>query len=199
MATSKAEWLVVLDRALSTERNPEALGSTLRHALEELRGLWRAAPSDFSDADIAHLKGLRSIEQSVAAYESSYEEVSSVDTVDDCEELMGDLAVLLAALAGTAIADRIRRDQRALTERLGKLDAQAADRYETDRVSRVREVERRRAARCPHCQAAMVLRDGTFGLFWGCARFPDCVAKRQVLPEDLAFIERTSRGEGRTE
>ena len=28
--------------------------------------------------------------------------------------------------------------------------------------------------KCPECGAAMILRDGKKGKFWGCSRFPKC-------------------------
>lgn len=46
---------------------------------------------------------------------------------------------------------------------------------------------------CPLCQTPMVEREGRFGLFWGCSRWPDCKftysAKEaaQIIDPDFDF------------
>ena len=37
--------------------------------------------------------------------------------------------------------------------------------------------------KCPDCDADMVIREGRYGLFWGCTRYPDCC--RTVNYEDV--------------
>jgi hypothetical protein len=34
--------------------------------------------------------------------------------------------------------------------------------------------------KCPSCGAALVVKDGRYGKFWGCGRFPDCKYTRDI-------------------
>jgi hypothetical protein len=39
---------------------------------------------------------------------------------------------------------------------------------------------------CPKCNSEMVKRKGTYGMFWGCSRFPDCKGSRSMSEKELS-------------
>lgn len=34
--------------------------------------------------------------------------------------------------------------------------------------------------KCPRCDSEMLLREGPYGMFWGCSSFPECNGTRRV-------------------
>jgi hypothetical protein len=48
------------------------------------------------------------------------------------------------------------------------------------------------APKCPQCDGRMVDRDGRYGPFWGCGKYPDCDGTRRMSVEEKKIYNRWS-------
>ena len=48
----------------------------------------------------------------------------------------------------------------------------------SDTTNRLEEIKK---PKCPRCEGPMTLREGKFGKFWSCLRYPECTGTRNVL------------------
>lgn len=54
-----------------------------------------------------------------------------------------------------------------------------------ERLAQCIEIERQleeTRPQCPECEIPMVLREGPYGEFWGCSRYPKCKGTRKLSP-----------------
>lgn len=51
---------------------------------------------------------------------------------------------------------------------------------ENEKMKPIRVQDVYKASRCPKCNGVLVLRDGIYGKFWGCSRYPKCKYTRSI-------------------
>ncbi len=154
-----------------------------RAILESLREAWRVRRQDFSDGDVETLRGLRGIVDALAAFIEEQEEFDYLATRDDVDEVVGRLHAVMGQVGELPVAGRVRKEIRELLEKRASLPSRALDRHAAE-LRRAVSALNGEAPACARCGSRMVLREGPYGFFWGCTRFPECWGKERLRPQE---------------
>jgi hypothetical protein len=159
----------------------ELLG-VIADRLTALRQSFPSHRSLFTPSDIEFLNSLSVISDHLRAFIELKEELLSVGSLKEYEDIVSRLTQAKGALACFPVARRVAKEIRALNERLPAIreqdDAQRQFRFN----ARILDLEQN-PRRCPR-NHPMVIREGTHGHFWGCSRYPFCSATAQLTPEE---------------
>jgi hypothetical protein len=142
---------------------------------ERLTALRRSFPSHrslFTPRHIEFLKSLAAISDQVRSFIDLREELADVGTCEDYAAMVSRLVEIKDRLAPFAVCKRVRKEIRELNERLPTI-------REQDEATRQIRVNRRiidLEQNAPLCRRrhAMAIREGRYGYFWGCSRYPFC-------------------------
>ena len=159
----------------------ELLG-VITDRLTALREAYPSHRSLFSASDIEFLRSLAVISDHLRAFVELKEELATVNSLTEYEEIVRRLSRAKSAIASFPGARRIAKEIRELNERLPAIRQQDEAHREFRVSARVLELEQNPRL-CPR-RHPMVIREGTRGHFWGCSRYPFCAATAQVTPEE---------------
>ena len=153
--------------------------------VDRLTALRQSYPSDrslFTPSDIELLKSLGAISDHLRAFIELREELVSVNSLKEYEEIVSRLGRAKGALACFPVARRIAQEIRGLNERLPAIRLQDEAQRQFRLNARILDLEQN-SPRCPR-RHPMVIREGTRGHFWGCSRYPFCSATAQLTLEE---------------
>jgi hypothetical protein len=156
-------------------------------SLSALRECYPACRSLFSANDIEFLKELILISNHLRAFMDLKEELVSVNSLKEYEEIIGRLGRVKSALANWPVAKRVAREIRELNERLPAIREQDEAQRRFRLGARISDLEQSpRRCRRGH---PMVIRHGSNGYFWGCSRYPLCSANAQLTSEENDLLK----------
>jgi len=152
---------------------------------DRLTALRQSYPSHrplFTPSDIEFLKSLGVISDHLRAFLELKEELVSVNSLEEYEDIVSRLSRAKSALASFPVARRIAKEIRGLNERLPAIRQQDEAQRQFRLNARILDLEQN-PRRCPR-RHPMVIREATRGHFWGCSRYPFCSATAQLTPEE---------------
>jgi hypothetical protein len=159
----------------------ELLG-VIADRLTALRQSYPSHRSSFTPSDIEFLKSLGVISDHLRAFIELKEELASVSSLKEYEDIVSRLTRAKGSLACFPVARRIAKEIRGLNERLPAIREQDEAQRQFRLNARILDLQQN-PHRCPH-HHPMVIREGTHGHFWGCSRYPFCCATAQLTPEE---------------
>ncbi|HWC99432.1 MAG TPA: topoisomerase DNA-binding C4 zinc finger domain-containing protein [Candidatus Sulfopaludibacter sp.] len=179
----------VIDDLRSSLEHITAEDELLGVIADRLTALRRSYPShrsSFTPSDIEFLKSLGGISDHLRAFIELKEELASVNSLKEYEDMVSRLTRAKDSLACFPVARRIAKEIRGLNERLPAIREQDEGQRQFRLNARILDLQRNpRLCRCHH---PMVIRKGTHGHFWGCSRYPFCSATAQLTPEENALL-----------
>ncbi len=114
------------------------------------------------------------------------EELVSVDSLKEYEDVLCRLVRAKGALARFPVARRVGKEIRELIERLPAIREQDEARRQFRLNARILDLERN-PRRCPR-RHPMVIGEGEHGHFRGCSRYPFCYATAQLTPQENGIL-----------
>jgi hypothetical protein len=160
----------------------DELFGVIADRLTALRRCYPSHRSSFTPTDIEFLKGVGVISDDLRAFIELKEELASVSSVKEYEDIVSRLTRVKGALACFPVARRIAMEIRGLNERLPAIrEHEKAQRQ--FRLNLRILVLQQNPRRCLH-HHSMVIREGSHGHFWGCSRYPACCATAQLTCEE---------------
>jgi hypothetical protein len=159
----------------------ELLGVIANH-LTALRQSYPSHRSSFTPSDIELLKSLGVISDQLRAFIELKEELASVSSLKEYEDIVSRLTRAKGSLASFPVAKRIAKEIRGLNERLPVIREQDEAQRQFRLNTRIVDLQRN-PRRCPR-HHPMAIREGTHGHFWGCSRYPFCSATAQLTPAE---------------
>jgi len=159
----------------------ELLG-VIADRLTSLRQSFPSQPVPFTPSDIDFLKSLSVISDHLRAFIELKEELLSVGSLKEYEDIASRLTHAKGGLACFPVARRVAKEIRALNERLPAIRVQDEAQRQFRLNGRILDLEQN-PRRCPRSHP-MVIREGTHGHFWGCSRYPFCSAMAQLTHEE---------------
>jgi hypothetical protein len=178
-----------IDELRSSLEHITADDELLRVIADRLTSLRQSFPSHrslFTESDLEFLKNLGTISGHLRAFLELKEDLVSVKSLDEYEDIVRRLSRAKEALACFPVARRIAKEIRGLAERLPVIRQQDEARRQFRLNARILDLEQNRR-RCPR-RHLMVIREGTRGHFWGCSQYPFCSATAQLTPEENHFL-----------
>jgi hypothetical protein len=175
---------VIEDLRYSLERitAEDELYGIIADRLTALRKSYPLHRSLFTPNDIEFLKSLHSVSDQLQSFIEIKEELFSIDSIREYEDIVGRLVRAKGALAGFPVAKRIAKEIRDLNEKLPGIREQDKARRQFRIQMRKLDLERNpRRCRSHH---PMVIREGSHGYFWGCSRYPFCHHTAQLTTEE---------------
>lgn len=154
--------------------------------LTALRQCYPSHRSLFTPSDIEFLKSLGAISDHLRRFIELKEELISVSSLKEYEEIVSRLTHAKDALAGFPVARRVAKEIRGLNERLLAIRQQDEAQLEFRLNARIVDLQQN-PRQCPR-RHPMVIREGTRGHFWGCSRYPFCCATAQLTPKEHDFL-----------
>lgn len=159
----------------------ELLG-VIADRLTALRQSYPSHRSLFTPSDIEFLKSLGAISDHLRAFIELKEELVSVSSLKEYEEIVGRLTRAKGALACFPVVRRVAKQIRGLNERLPAIRQQDEAQRQFRLNARILDLQQN-PRQCPR-RHPMLIREGTRGHFWGCSRYPFCCATAQLTPEE---------------
>ena len=143
--------------------------------------LFPSNKSLFTPDRIEFLRKAGEISAQLSLFIEIQEELADVSTLKHYTFLMNQLADMKAALAPFPVCKKVRKEMRELNDKLPGIREQDDSKQQFRMDARIRELEQDP----PHCprKHAMVVREGRYGYFWGCSRYPSCQETAQFTPE----------------
>ncbi len=152
-----------------------------------LRRAYASQRSLFTPSDIEFLKSVNVISDHLRAFIELREELLTVGSIDEYEDILRRLTHAKNALASFPVGRRVAKEIRELNERLPAIREhdEARRQFRTD--ARILELQQnpRYCAR----NHAMVIRKGSHGYFWGCSRYPFCDETAQLSAEEHDLLK----------
>jgi hypothetical protein len=185
-----------IDELRSSLEHITAEDELLRVIADRLSSLRQSFPSHrslFTESDLEFLKNLGTISGHLRAFLELKEDLVSVNSLDEYEDIVRRLSRAKKALACFPVARRIAKEIRGLAEKLPVIRQQDEARRQFRLNARILDLEQNRRdleqnlRRCPR-RHLMVIREGTRGHFWGCSQYPFCSATAQLTPEENHFL-----------
>jgi len=157
---------------------------------DRLTALRQSFPSHrplFTPADIEFLKSLGVISDQLGKFIELKEELLSVGSLKDYEDIVSRLTRAKGALARFPVGRRVAKEIRALNERLPVIREQDEANRRFRLNSRTLDLEEN-PRHCPR-NHPMTIREGTHGHFWGCSRYPFCSATGQLTTAENDLLK----------
>lgn len=171
-----------LRSALEHVTAEDELFGVIADQLTALRQSFPLHRSLFTPSDIEFLKSLGVISDHLRAFIELKEELLSVGSLKDYEDILSRLTRAKNVLACFPVARRVAKEIRALNERLPAIRERDNAQRQFRLSARILDLEQT-PRRCPR-NHPMVIREGTHSHFWGCSRYPFCPATAQLTPEE---------------
>jgi hypothetical protein len=160
----------------------EELLETITGKLATLRKAYLTDRQSFTGDHLAFLKSLAPVSDHLRAFVEIKEELADVRGLKHYGFLMNRLADLKGALASFAVGKRVGKEIRELNEKLPDIRQQDEADEQSRLSARIIDLEQSER-RCSH-NHIMVIREGRYGYFWGCSRFPNCEQTKQLTSEE---------------
>jgi hypothetical protein len=174
--------LADLKLSLETIISEEAL---LHMITERVTALRQSFPSNrrlFTPGHIEFLKSLSPVSEQLRFFIELKEELADVGSLDDYAAAMSRLTEIKGALGTFAVRKRVMKEIRELNERLPTIRERDGAGREARVKARIFDLEQN-PRRCRH-NHAMAIREGRYGYFWGCTRYPFCVEIARLTPAE---------------
>ena len=170
-----------ITRALEHVVSEKELLRTIDESLTTLRGCFPSNKSLFTPERIGFLQKAAEISGHLSSFVEIEEELADVSSLKHYTFLMNRLADMKAALAPFPVCKRVRKEMRELNDELAEIRERDDAKQQFRIDARLREMEQDP----PHCgrKHAMVVREGRYGYFWGCSRYPSCQETAQFTSE----------------
>jgi hypothetical protein len=163
----------------------ELLG-VIADRLTDLRRSFPVHRSFFTPRDIEFLQSLSVISNHLRAFIELKEELVSVDSLKEYEDIVSRLACTKGALKPFPVARRVAKELRELNERLPAIREQDQAQRQFRLNAQIFDLEQN-PRRCPR-HHPMVIREGTHGHFWGCSRYPFCYATARLTSQESDLL-----------
>lgn len=152
---------------------------------ERVAALRQSFPSHrrlFTPSHIEFLKSLAPVSDRLRSFIEVKEELVDVGTLAEYTAMVSRLTEIKGALGTLAVRKRVMKEIRGLNERLPAIRERDGARRQARVDSRIFDLEQDPR----HCRRnhAMVIREGRYGYFWGCSRYPFCVQVVRLTPEE---------------
>lgn len=172
--------------SLENITSEEELHRLITDRLTALRQCFPSQRPLFMPTDIDFLKSLTPVSSHLRAFIEVKEELASVDSLREYTEIVSRLTEIKDALRTHAVAKRVRKEIRELSERLPAIRGNDEAQRKCRINARIQNLEQ--TAR--HCRRhhPMVIREGQDGYFWGCSRYPFCHATVQLTAEESDLL-----------
>jgi hypothetical protein len=164
----------------------EDLLGVITDRLTLLRSFYPSHPDSFTPSDIEFLRSLGIISVHLRAFGELKEELVSVRSLKEYEDVVSRLVRVKGALARLPVAKRVAKEIRGLNERLPVIRQQDEAQRQSRLNARILDLQQK-PRRCKH-RHSMMIRQGTHGYFWGCSRYPFCSATAQLAPEESDLL-----------
>jgi hypothetical protein len=154
----------------------------IRNKLTALRQTFSSNKALFTVDNVEFLKKLTPISDGLRSFIELEPELSSVNGLKHYTFLMNHLVDIRNSLRAFAICKRVDKEIRELSEKLAYVRLQDAAKQESQLNARILDLEQNPR----HCSRKhqMVIREGRYGYFWGCSRYPLCQEITQLTPDE---------------
>jgi hypothetical protein len=171
-----------LSFSLEHSLKEEELLDIISNKLTALRQTFSSDKSLFTADHIEFLKKLTPISDRLRSFNELKPELSSVNGLKHYTFLMHQLVDIKTSLRAFAICKRVDKEIRELSEKLPYVREQDAAKQESQLNARILDLEQN-PRRCSH-KHQMAIREGRYGYFWGCSRYPICQEITQLTPDE---------------
>jgi len=138
----------------------------------KLRGLFKNNPKSFTDNEIKEIRIINNIKELAEDIEYCKSKESINQVIADFQSLVGEIE------RDEMLAKRIHAYLRICSEKILLLPSETIIKGERKRFQRTYNYGT--PPRCPKCNMLMLVRESSYGHFWGCIDFPSCWGKRSV-------------------
>ncbi len=167
-----------LEHCLAEEELLELITSNLK----TLRQEYTTNKNAFTKEHIAFLQSLTPISKQLGSFIALKEELLYVNTLKHYTFLVNQLVDIKNALRPFAVCKRISKEIRELTEKLPIIRQEDEAKQQVRLNARIAALEHN-PWRCPR-QHKMVIREGRYGYFRGCSKYPLCQHTQQLAPHE---------------
>ena len=167
-----------LEHSIAEEELLEAITSKLAI----LRKQYAFDKNSFTKDQIAFLKSLTPLSTSLNSFISLKEELVYVRSLKHYSFLTNQLVDIKNALQSFPIHKRVAKEIRELNERLPLIRQEDEIKQQSRLDARTIDLEQN-PPRCPR-QHTMVIREGRYGYFWGCSKYPACQYTEELSPNE---------------
>jgi hypothetical protein len=176
---------------MDIQKSIDELRFSLEHSLKEvellgiisnkltaLRQTFSSNKALFTADNVEFLKKLTPISDGLRSFIELKPELSSVNGLKHYTFLMNHLVDIRNSLRAFAICKRVDKEIRELREKLAYVRLQDAAKQESQLNARILDLEQN-PRHCSH-KHQMAIREGRYGYFWGCSRYPMCQQTTQL-------------------
>jgi len=138
----------------------------------KLRGLFKNNPKSFTPNEIKEIRIINNIKELAEDIEYCKSKESINQIIADFQNLVGEIE------RGEMLAKRIHAYLRICSEKILLLPTEPIIKGKGKRFQRFHNYGS--PPRCPKCNMLMLVRESSYGHFWGCVDFPSCWGKRSI-------------------
>jgi len=138
----------------------------------KLRGLFKNNPKSFTPNEIKEIRIINNIKELAEDIEYCKSKESINQIIADFQNLVGEIE------RGEMLAKRIHAYLRICSEKILLLPTEPIIKGKGKRFQRFHN--HGSPPRCPKCNMLMLVRESSYGHFWGCVDFPSCWGKRSI-------------------
>lgn len=160
----------------------EELLEIITSNLAMLRQEYSLNRDSFTKDHIDFLKSLTPLSTQLRSFIALKEELSYVNSLKHYTFLMNQLVDIKNALHSFAVCKRVSKEIRELNEKLPQVRQEDEAKQQSRINTRIIDLEQN-PRRCPR-KHAMAIREGRYGYFWGCSKYPTCQHKQELTPDE---------------
>lgn len=158
----------------------------IENNLKELRKLYPENKHLFTDTNINFLKSLNNISKKLIIFMELCEDLPYLTDISDYYEYIDSLNSIKKDLKDFPICKRVDKEIRELIERYDEIDTKDQKKLDHQLNEKIIQLE----LKCPICEEGheMTIRNGTYGIFWGCSFFPHCTHTKKLSQEEQDYL-----------
>lgn len=156
-------------KLISLKVNDASFKENEEEIINNLRELYRKNKDSFSKEDIKIIKIIDDIKELSEDIQYCRSKESIEQVIADFHEILGN------AKDNENLTQRIKVHIKTCSEKKSLLPSE-----ESTYIKRKKIQSFGPPPPCPKCEKLMILRDSSYGYFWGCIDFPTCWGKRSV-------------------
>jgi hypothetical protein len=178
-----------IEHLLAREMDHQKLCAGLETHLTQLREEYRRNAKQFTKQQIQFLSSLGTIIQSIQRFAEIQQELDGPLDLKEYKHALQELKKLSSALGPAAVAARVKKEIRQLTERSSEVIQLEESKQNFKMTGRTCDLEDQRPA-CPNNKHhRLKIREGSHGYFWGCSFYPSCSYSKPLTPAEHALLK----------
>ena len=160
----------------------EDLLEIITRNLKILRQEYLSNKRFFTKEHIDFLQSLTPLSKQLDTFSALKEELLYVNTLKHYTFLINQLVDIKNAVRPFAICKRVSKEIRELTEKLPNIRQEDEAKQQSRLNNRIAGLEQN-PWQCPR-KHKMVIREGRYGYFWGCSKYPICRHTQVLTPDE---------------